>query len=111
MEAIKLATPEQIKTIESKADLNNESAVLSFRDNLIVVKKVTEVDPAFFAEGETAQHKLLFSWGIESWLRLNGVQAYYFNVDVEDETWKRNLEKFGAERISKSPEYRYKKVL
>lgn len=111
MEPIKLATPEQIEKIVAISDMNSESAVLSFRDNLAVVKKVTELDPVFFGPEENTQHKMLFAWGIENWLRLNGVQAYYFNVSATDEVWQRNLEKYGAIRCSAQPDIRYKKVL
>lgn len=111
MEAIRLATPEQIEKIAATSDLNNESAVLQFRDNLAVVKKITEMDPVYYAPEESTQHKMLFAWGVENWLRLNGVQAYYFSVNATDETWQKNLEKYGAIRCEAEPQIRYKKVL
>jgi hypothetical protein len=111
MEAIKLATPEQVENIKATSDLNPESAVLSFRDNLAVVKKVTELDPIFYGPDETRQHKMLFAWGIENWLRLNGVPAYYFHVSAADETWQKNVETFGAIRCETEPQIHYKKVL
>jgi hypothetical protein len=111
MDAIKIATPEQVERIAAQSDLNPESVVLQFRDNLTVIKKVTEMDPVFYAPEETTQHKMLFAWGVENWLRLNGVPAYYFNVLASDETWQRNLEKYGAECISTAPELRYRKTL
>lgn len=108
VDTIRLATPEQIEKVLSNSDLNNESAVLSYRENLAVVKKVTELDPMYYAPEESRQQKMLFAWGIGNWLRLNGVQAYYFNVLARDEEWQKNVETFGAVCISKEPELRYK---
>jgi len=80
-------------------------------DDLAVVKQVTELDPVYFSEGSNTSRRLMFIWGIENWLRLTGVDRYYFDVPVDSETWRHNVETHGAEQLSTGAVYHYKKVL
>lgn len=111
MDSIKLATPEQVERIRSQSDLELPSTVLAMGEDLAVVKQVTEVDPVYFAESSPTSRRLMFIWGIENWLRLNGVPAYYFDVPTDNETWRHNVETHGAEQLSTGPVFHYKKVL
>ena len=111
MEDIKLATPEQVERIRLESDFSAQSAVLAMGEDLAVVKQVTELDPIFFAPDTGNSRKALFVWGIQNWMRLNGVPAYYFSVNAEDEKWQKVVTTFGAERVSKIPEIRFVKVL
>lgn len=108
MDAIKLATPEQVERIRAKADLGTTSSVYALGEDIAVLKNVSEIDPVFFAEGSTTQRKLLFIWGLENHLRLLGIDAYYFNTKADDSAWRKVVETHGAEAISESPEIRYK---
>ena len=111
MDAIKLATAEQVERIRATSDLYPTSAVLAMGEDLAVIKAVTEVDPVYFAPDSSTSRRLMFIWGIENWLRLTGVQSYYFDVPVDNETWIHNVKTHGAEQLSTGPVYHYKKVL
>lgn len=111
MDAIKLATPEQIEKIRATADLPTIGAVLAMGEDLAVIKQVTELDPVYFAETSNTSRRLMFIWGIENYLRLTGVDRYYFDVPVDAETWRHNVETHGAEQLSTGAVYHYKKVL
>lgn len=111
MDSIKLATPEQIERIRATSDLPTIGAVLAMGDDLAVVKQVTELDPVYFAETSTTSRRLMFIWGIENYLRLTGVDRYYFDVPTDNETWRHNVETHGAEQLSTGAVYKYKKVL
>lgn len=111
---VRLATPKEIEGIKDEANLTPISYVAVAEDekgdmaNYAVVRQVVEVDPMYRASDGKAWRA--FVWSIENHLRLQGVQEFYFNVAVEEEEWVKHLER-EAERLSKSPEYRYKRVL
>lgn len=111
MDPIVLATPEQVESIRSTSDLHPGNAVLAMGKDLAVVKMVTEIDPVYFGEESTTARRLMFVWGIENWLRLNGTQAYYFDVPTDNERWIGVVKTHGAEQLSTGPVYHYKKVL
>lgn len=113
MDAIKLATPEQIERIRATSDLGPTSAVLAMGDDVAVVKQVTELDPVYFAPDSTTSRRLMFIWGLETWLRLTGTNAYYFNIlaNEENEVWRKVVETHGAKPRSHAPEIRYGKEL
>lgn len=78
------------------------------------MRLVFEIDPMLYAPETTDRRKVLFAWALENSLRIQGtVPAYYFNVSAEPEAaaWREVVEGFGAEKISPTPEYRYKKLL
>src|SRR5579862_1382289 len=91
LNAIKLATQEQIERIKDTADFVPTSQVLAMGEDLAVVKQVVEVDPVYFNEQSSTQRRLLFVWGIENWLRLVGTPVYYFNTSASDEAapWRK----------------------
>lgn len=111
MEAIKLATPEQVERIKEQSDLEVGSVVLALGEDLAVVRAVTELNPAFFDEKSTTQRRLMFIWGIENWLRLTNVPAYYFRAHPDNEAWLKVIKTHGAEQVSTAPELTFKKVL
>lgn len=111
MDKIKLATPEQIERIKDTSDLSATSAVYAMGEDLAVVKTVSEIDPAYFAESSSTQRRLLFIWGLENMLRGIGVPAYYFNVHANEDAWRKVVETHGAVATSTEPEIRYKKEL
>jgi len=111
VDSIQMATPEQVERIRATADLGIPGAVLAMGEDLAVVKQVWEIDPVYFNEKSTTSRRLMFIWGIENWMRLNGIDRYYFDVPVDQETWKHNVETHGAEQLSTGPVLHYKKVL
>lgn len=111
MDAIKLATPEQIEAIKDKSDLTPRSRVLAMGDDVAVVKDTTELDPVFYGPESSHKRKLLFIWGIENMLRTMGYSEYYFNVPTRDESYIHVVKSLGAETVSAEPEFRFKKAL
>lgn len=111
MDPIKLATPEQIAAVKDRIDLEIGCAVYAFGDSLACVRTQTRLDPVIFSEKDNTHKRLLFVWGLETAMRLNGVPAYYFNVPTSDPDWIRAVEHNGAERLHTEPMLEYKKVL
>lgn len=112
MDAIRLATSSEVEQIKQKAALNAQSTVIAFdrkggEPDLAVLRQVTELDPVCYAEETDDRRKALFVWAVENAMRLMGLGAYYFNLAASDEKWQRVVESWGAERLSKEPEYRY----
>jgi hypothetical protein len=118
MDKLRLATAEEVQAIHATSDLGPGSSILAFdcektgRPDLAVFKQVSELDPVLFQPDTSTRRRALFIWALENSLRLMGTPpAYYFNVLVDDEEWQKNVESWGAIRVSTAPEYRYKKVL
>ena len=112
LDKIRLATAEEIKSIEDKADLTNKSTVLAMGNSLGVIRVCTEIDPVFFGEGTTDVRKYWFISSMENMLRGQGMfQEYYFNVPISDEKYNEIVQNFGATPTSREPEIRYKIVL
>lgn len=111
MDPIKLATPEQVAAVKDKIDLEVGCAVYAFGETLGCVRTQTRLDPVIFDPSASTQKRLLFVWGLETAMRLNGVPAYYFNVPTSDEAWIRAVEHNGAERVHSEAMFEYKKVL
>lgn len=120
MDQIRLATAEEIESIQLGSDITPLSSVVAF-DNAVtskpdfaVLRQVFEIDPMVYSPETTARRKALFIWALEGAIRIQGtVPAYYFNVSAEDDAaeWRATVENFGAEKISPTKEYRYKRVL
>jgi hypothetical protein len=108
---IRLATPEEIETIEKQADLTPRSTVWAYGKSLAVTRLAPEIDPVFWGDGTPDIRKAWFIWGLENMLRGNGMSEFYFNVRVSDEKFIKIAEGFGAEKTSVEPEYRFKKTL
>lgn len=108
---IRLATPEEIATIEKEADLTPRSTVWAYGKSLAVTRMAPEIDPVIWGDGTPDIRKAWFIWGLENMLRGSGMTEYYANVPVADEKFNHIVENFGAARTSKEPEYRYKKTL
>jgi hypothetical protein len=105
-----------VETIRLKSDLGPACTVVAFEHgdkpvDLAVIKQVTELDPVFFSDESDTRRRALFAWAIENAMRIMGLPRYYFQVGVEEEEWQGNLEKWGAERVSPKPQYRYTKLL
>ena len=115
MEGLRLATQEEVETIKKKANLTENSTVVAYPSkegtDFAVLRTVLEVDPVIFAKPEDTRRNALFVWALENHMRLSGVLEYYFNVLCKDETWIKNVEKWGAEATSTGPELRFKKRL
>lgn len=117
MEPIRLATKEEIEAIRSKSDLEPGCTVFALTGksgtDLAVVRNITEIDPMFFDVNAPDSRKAMFIWGLENMLRMVNVPFYYFNVPTNEEAapWRSVVEKWGADKTSLEPEFRYKKVL
>jgi hypothetical protein len=112
MEPIKIATTEQIKSIEENSDLSPGCSVWSMGRVLGVVRPVVELDPIHFQDAPD-RDKALFLWGMQNMLRANGTPALYFNIHASDQMARLReiVEKLGAKPTSTEPELRYKLVL
>lgn len=117
MEALRLATPEEVAKISDGMDLTVNSTVVAFpkkngEPDLAVLRQCMELDPVIFSEGTDDRRKAMFVWAIESGLKIMGiVPEIYFNIDTADEKWQHVIENFGGVRTSKVAEFRYKKSL
>jgi hypothetical protein len=111
LEAIRLATPEEVEAIKHKADLTPGSRVVAFEKNIAVLRNTVEIDPIFFDPQAPPHKRALMLWGLEQMLRFGGASEYYFNVSVDDKEFIDTLTRLGAETTSPGPEFRYKKVL
>jgi hypothetical protein len=112
MEAVRIATPEEIEAIKDHSDLTSATSVVTYggRD-FAVIRQCFEVDPMWFHEESSVKRKLLFAMNLETLLRFQGVKEIYFNVPVRDEAYMTVLKTWGAEPTSLEPELRFKKVL
>ena len=115
MERVRLATIEEVEKIKDEADLIPTSSVFALdttKGPIFGVRRiVNELDPVFLPEGTDRRMKVVFARDMANGLWFQGVTEMYFNVDASDIEWQKNVEGFGAERTSKSPEFRYKLVL
>ena len=111
MDAIKLATPEQVERIRAKADLEIGAQPYALGESIAVVRQQTRIDPVFYDPNTNTKQRMLFIWGLETHLRLLGVPAYYFNVDPSDTAYIAAVEHYGAERVNAEPQLEFKKVL
>jgi len=107
-EKIRLATPEEIKEIEHNSNLTPMCRVLKLGEMIAVWRMAHEIDP-LHPNGASLQRQFKFMWGLENILKGSGVTEYYFNVPADDTTYHKALEEhFGAERLSKQPDYRFR---
>lgn len=117
MNRLRIAKPEEVEKIKDASDLAPGAYVLALDTNqgtiLGVVRPVVEVDPVHFPEGMQDKLKYLFIRDVETHLEAKGAPAYYFNVVAapENEQYMKTVEHFGAEKVSKAPEIRFKKPL
>jgi hypothetical protein len=116
LDNLRLATREEVESIRLKSDLGPTSTVVAFEhgaqpSDLAVIKQVTELDPVFFQDASDTRRRVLFIWALENAMRIMGLGSYYFQVPVADETWIKNIEGWGAERLSTEPQFRYTKLL
>ena len=108
MDEIRMATPEETAEIATESDLGPGCVVVSFGPDKAVIRTVVEIDPVFC---ENPKRKSWLISHLETWLRLNGVSAYYFNIKADETEWQENVKHWGAEQVSKSPELRFKREL
>jgi hypothetical protein len=112
MDAVRLATPEEIAAIESTSDLSYGTSVFTMGGkDMAVVRNCYEIDPMYFAEDSGTKRKLIFAMNLESILRFQGIKEIYFNVKDGDDDFRGVVETWGAHPTSTAPEIRYKKVL
>lgn len=108
LEKIQLATPEEIKAIEHNSNLTPTCRVLKMGKMLAVWRIANEIDPLHI-NGEPIQKAYRFLWGMENILRGAGATEYFYNISADDTTYQKAIEEhFGAERLSKQPDYRYR---
>lgn len=113
MDVIRLATPEEIESLQEKMDITPTSTVVTFGGkDFAVIRHCVELDPVIFAEDTADKRKLLFLMNLETALRLQGLtKEVYFNVRADDVRWQDAIKHWGAEPTSPTPEIRFKKVL
>lgn len=113
MEGIRLATQDEIAKIQAESDLSHATTVLTWpleKPMTAVIRNCIELDPVFYNDN-ISQRKAMFVWAIENMMRGMGMSAYYFNCPADNTAYQEVLQSWGAENISKQPEFRYKKVL
>lgn len=112
MDTVRLATPEEIATIQSTSDLSYASSVFTYGGkDFAVVRNCFEIDPMHFAPDSSTKRRMIFAMNLESILRFQGIREVYFNVADENTEMKQVVQTWGAEPTSPSVEIRYKKVL
>lgn len=108
LEKIRLATPEEIQEIEASSNLTPMSRVLKMGEMTAVWRVAHELDPVYF-NNQPVPKMVKFIWGVENILRGSGVTEYYFQTPCTDTHYHKILEEhFGAQRLSKEPEYRWR---
>lgn len=114
MNRIRIATAEEVKSIESKSD-SQGCTVLALDTQegtpLAVIRTVVEVDPVIYPEKLTDRMKAMFQRDIETVLAAQGVLKYYFNVHVSNDKMLKVAGTLGATQQSSEPEFRFFKVL
>lgn len=108
MDTIRLATIEEIEEIAATSDLVPGSVVVAFGPDRAVIRNVFEIDPVVCPNPKRKQWLMM---NLETWLRLNGIPQYYFNVDANELDWQDTIKSWGAEQVSQFPELRFKKSL
>lgn len=112
MDTVRLATPEEIATIQSNSDLSYATSVFTYGGkDFAVVRNCFEIDPMYFAPESSTKRRMIFAMNLESILRFQGVKEVYFNVADDNTEMKEVVRTWGAEPTSPSAEIRYKKVL
>lgn len=120
MDNLRLASAEEVAGLQLGSDITPTTTVVAFdnaktgKPDFAVMRLVFEIDPVHYAPDTTDRRKVLFAWALENALRLQGnVSAYYFNLSAEDSAkeWRGVVENLGAEKISPTPEFRYKRLL
>jgi hypothetical protein len=107
LDKIRLATTEEIQSIEADSNLTPMSRVLKMGEMTAVWRVANEIDPVH-VNGAPIQKLYKFLWGMENILRGSGATEYYFNVPADDTQYHKVLEQLGAERLSKQPDYRFR---
>jgi hypothetical protein len=108
LDKIRLATPEEVKEIEYNSNLTPTCRVLKMGEMTAVWRVANEIDP-LHPNGASTQKMYRFLWGMENILRGAGATEYYYNIDAADTTYHKAIEEhFGAERLSKQPDYRFR---
>ena len=112
MDTVRLATPEEIATIQSNSDLSYATSVFTYGGkDFAVVRNCFEIDPMHFAAESSTKRRMIFAMNLESILRFQGVKEVYFNVAETNTEMRGVMNTWGAEPTSPSAEIRYKKVL
>jgi hypothetical protein len=115
MKRLRFATQEEVESIAHGSDIDGNCRVLVLDTPagvaMAVVRLCVEVDPVYFPPNSSTRIRAGFVRDLETYLSATGVQSYYFNVVHNDAIWHRAVEHWGAQRVSFSPEFRYKKVL
>lgn len=107
-EKIRLATQEEIQEIEHDSNLTPMCRVLRLGEMTAVWRVANEIDPLHM-NGASKQRAFKFMWGLENILKGAGVTEYFFNVPADDPSYHKAIEEhFGAERLSKQPDYRFR---
>jgi len=112
LEHLRLATPEEILAIQETSDITPRTQVFALGEQKAVVRNVFEIDPIYTA-GAKAGPLAKFVWGLEERLIGMGVDAYYFDMPIDDEAkeWRETVEHWGAGRTMPFATFRYKRVL
>lgn len=114
MDKVRMASPEEIKTLSDFANLTPGSVVFAYEKkdgepDFAIVRPVVELDLAFCKTNP--RRRLWFLANIETAMRATGYTEYQFEVDPADDTYNEVITHLGAERTSDPQEIRYRKVL
>jgi hypothetical protein len=108
LEHIRLATPEEVDKIKDECNLTPMSRVLTMGDMFAVWRMANEIDP-LIPNGAPVTKMYRFLWGIENILKGAGVSEYFYNTPADDPDYHKAIEEhFGAQRLSKQPDYRWR---
>jgi hypothetical protein len=114
---IRVATLEEVKSIESVSDCQVGCTVLALDTPSGVMKAVirnaVEIDPVIYPEPDNLSMRMraMFWRDLETVLAAQGASKYYFNVHVTNKAMCDTVKTWGAVQQSTEPEFRFMKVL
>jgi hypothetical protein len=124
MNRVRLATQDECEAIKATADLDPTCTVFALdtpKGTGFAVRRIaTELDPVIAAPDWDMRARTLFFRDLETVVWSQGAPSYYFNVHAplpdspeatENQNWINFLVKWGAQRTSTAPEFRFKKNL
>lgn len=115
MKQLRPATIEEIESIKEESNLTQTSQVVALDTPLgpilYVVRQAVELDPVHMPKGSNAHHFGAALRDISNWFLGGGVTTFFFNLHCEDADGEYGefMEKWGCDRLSKKPIYRYRK--
>jgi hypothetical protein len=112
MNRIRLATPDECEAIKDKSDLDATCTVFALdmqRGVGTAVRRIeTVLDPMISPPEWGLRERQVFKRDLETVMTAQGATSYYFMIPVDEPEWQTVVEKWGAQRVSTAPVFKYK---